>query len=512
MTSSLQLSRRGFLGVGGVALGAVLLSSCAPTVKPAPGANGPTEMFWSGKPMVLGDDPFAVRQAKKLYDLELRTVSVSAQDYMTRLQALLVGGDIPDLMWIADPNQVQQFAKQGVVAEVTRELIADRAPTLNADIDDKWSQGWAYQFVDGKNYGIPTPNPIGRFSSGSMWRTDLLQQVGIDTPPDTLDDAEDAFAELKKAGILGMTTEGSTYNLAFHTIFGAYGAMPTAWQKIDGNIINGAVSDQAREALERLNGWYRAGYIDTEFATTEAGAQKGKLLSGAAAFYDYAAFNALREADPSSFLNVARSTNPNATMEFVRSFEGPGGRGAWAWGTAGNTYAFSPEFAKDSGKLGAALDILEDVYADEAKSTLFTLGEEGTHYELTDASAGLAGGFSYIGDFNDVANRDAEGLNSFFGIPRWDVADYSRFPDPTVLEGQGDLRGDGIVDYFGKASVVPGSSTYWANLINLKLTAYTEFVNGTRSISDWDTFVDEWNANGGSELQVGAEKLVDELG
>ncbi|WP_420110558.1 extracellular solute-binding protein [Pseudactinotalea sp.] len=512
-----RLSRRSLLQLTGLGIGASVLTACgggSPEGGGSPTGEPSREYFWSGRPMVLGDEPFVVAKAKELFDLDLTTVSVAYDDYGTRLQSLLVGGDIPDLMWVANPDEVQKFAQQGVLGEVSRETIAEHAPTLSSAIDELWPQGWNYQFTHGANFGIPTYFSGGRWSSSSMWRGDLLDEAGITQTPTTIEEAESAFAALKEIGVIGMTSLGASDFAAFHTIFGSFGVMPTAWQMVDGRIINGAVRDEAREALELLSSWYAAGYIDPEFSTTEGGAQAARLTSGEVAFMDYVAANARDESDPNSAVNVARSTNPDARLDAVRALEGSGGRGAWSWGSAGNSYCFSADLAQDPGRVAAALEAFEAIYADTATSILFAAGEEGTHYELVDPDAGLEGGITYLGDYTDKARRDAEGFGPYpyFGIPQADVSTFLHTPDPELRAQQDAVASDGIVDYFGKATSVPGAGASWANLTNLKVTAYTEFITGSRSLSDWDGFVAEWNANGGEQLQVAAQQLADELG
>ncbi|WP_168217848.1 extracellular solute-binding protein [Occultella kanbiaonis] len=514
MSSYPRLTRRGFLATTG-AVGMAALAACSNDTPQSgsSGSSGPTELFWAGRPLVLGDDPFGIRRVEEEFEVTLRTISVSQGDYLTRLQALLAGGDIPDSIFVLDPDQVQRFAAQGVLGEVPRETITEHAPTLSAAIDAEWPQGWFYQNVDGRNYGLPTYYN-GRWSSASIWRTDLLASVGIDGTPSTLADAEAAFAALKEAGIVGMSTSGASDFAAFHTIFGAHGAMPTAWQEIDGNLVNGAVTEGAREALALLADWYQAGYIDPEFATTESGAQWQRVVEGSVAFHDYTAFNMLNTDNPTSGINLARSTNPNAEMGFTRPLEGPGGRGAWAWGTAGNSLTFNVATSEDPERLALILGVLERIYADEDLATELVFGEEGTHYELTDAAAGLEGGVTYLGDFVDGARREEDGLGPYpyVGIVPSRLSDIAAVPDPALRDLQDEYGSDTIVDYFGKASAVPGAGTSWANLKNLKITSYTEFINGSRPISQFDDFVDEWNANGGADLQAAAEELAAQNG
>jgi putative aldouronate transport system substrate-binding protein len=49
-------------------------------------------------------------------------------------------------------------------------------------------------------------------------------------------------------------------------------------------------------------------------------------------------------------------------------------------------------------------------------------------------------------------------------------------------------------------SVTPTQELRWANLADMEILAYTKIIMGQEPLSYFDTFVREWNAQGGSKI------------
>lgn len=513
------MSRRKFLrtGAGGLAGAAILgAGACASNGSPnqsrsgsGSGSTSTAQINWFGQPALLGKSPYEPKLIEKTFDLKLTTYSLTAGDYATKLQSLLIGGDTPDVVVINDPNIFQTYAAQGVLAVVPKDTIAKYAPHLYADMDKNWKVGWYYSLYNGQNYGYATSGPGGVYSSVTEWRSDLLNKAGISKVPDTLDEVEGAFAALKKIGVYGMSTVGTSYYAQFMTIFGAFGVMPTAWQLKNGDVINGAVATEAKDALALLASWYKKGYIDTEFMTSQAGAQTQKFTAGKVAMWDYGNPGDRDTSNPNSGIVAARKNNPDAQISLAHPPQGPGGRGSWAWGPAGWTVAFGKQLEEDPSKLQKILSVLDKINADDALGTKVELGEEGSMYTLTESSKGLAGGWQWTASYTDPAKRDADGIGggAVIGQASWNVMSNVVFNDPALRTTASNYGKYGVSDLFGKAGSVPGSGQYLTNLQNLKIRAYAQIITGAEPVSFFDTFVKQWNSSGGAELQKAATTL-----
>lgn len=498
-------------GVAGLAGTTILgLSSCSNSGKASSENSSSKAIKWFGNPSTLGKNPYEPMLVEKTFGVKLTTYSVTSGDYVSKLQSLLVSNDIPDVMLINDPDIFQKYAAQGVLAVVPKDTIARHAPHLYADMNKNWKVGWYYSLYNGENYGYATSYPGGVHSSVTEWRTDLLHKAGVDKVPDTLDEVEAAFAALKKIGVYGMSTTGQSYYAQFMTIFGAFGVMPLAWKRSDsGDVINGTVAPEAKEALALLASWYKKGYIDTEFISSQAGAQTQKFAAGKVAMWDYGNAADADPANPNSALAAARKNDRDAQVTLAYPPQGPGGRGSWAWGPAGWTVAFGKQLEDDPAKLKKVLSILDGIDGNQALGMKTAMGEEGTMYTLTDASKGLAGGWQWKAPYTDPTKLSAAGIgvSAAVGQASWAVASDATFNDPKLRALAAKYGRYGVYDLFGKAGSVPGSGQYLANLESLKIKSYAQIVTGASPISAFDDFVKQWNAGGGEELHKAANKL-----
>jgi putative aldouronate transport system substrate-binding protein len=229
--------------------------------------------------------------------------------------------------------------------------------------------------------------------------------------------------------------------------------------------------------------------------------------------FDYAGPSDNDPKNPNSLITAARKTNAKASIDFSPPPQGPGGRGSWAWGSAGHVMMFGRQIAKDDAKLKRILGVFETVLTDVEFGTRMALGDEGTMYELTDKSQGIAGGWRWIGDYTDPNRTDAEGLGAYpyVGMPDPSIITNVNVPDPALRKISEDYGKYTYVDYFGKSGVVEGSDQYAANLQNLKVKAYSDIVTGARPVSAFDDFVHQFNAAGGAQLQKAADKLRQEV-
>lgn len=513
MITNADVTRRTFLRAGATGIAGTVLvgaSACSDSSKAPASSTSTKDISWFGYPSPLAKSAYGPALVEKTFGVNLTTYPTTYGDYATKLQSLLVGGDIPDVIVINDPNILQTYAAQGVLAEVDKDTIAKYAPRLYADIEKNWKVGWYYSLYNGKNYGYPLSYPSGVNSSCTGWRTDLLGRAGVDVVPDSLDEVEEAFAALKKIGVYGMSTNGTSYYAQFMTIFGAYGVMPTAWQRLDGHVINGAVAPQAKDALSRLASWYKKGYIDTEFMTTQANAQVQKFTAGKVGMWDYCGATDTDPNNPAGLLATARKADSKAEITLSLPPQGPGGRGSWAWGPAGWIVVFGKQLENDPAKLQKILSIVDKIDANEVLGTKLQFGEEGSMYTLSDSAKGIEGGWKWTSKYADVNKQGAAGIGTIppaIGQPGWKVEYNAVFPDPPVAAIAEKYGHYGVYDLFGKTGSVPGSGKYLAELQNLKVKTYAQIISGASSISSFDTFVEQWNAGGGAELQKAAETL-----
>ncbi|GAA5198083.1 hypothetical protein GCM10023322_70670 [Rugosimonospora acidiphila] len=511
-----QVSRRGLLaaaaGIAGVTVfGTAACGSDDDTSK----STNSAAINYYYQPCGLKKGAYSMTEMQKTFGITFTDVyALSMDDYSTRFQTNLAQNKIPDVMAINGPDMLQKFAEQGAFGEVPVDFVRENAPKFAAGVDKYVPAAWSTTLFDGKNYGFPgIGGPGSRANAFTEWRSDLLEKAGVSGVPDTIDEYESAFAALKKIGVYGMSTNGQSFFGAFMTIFGAYGVLPMQWQVSGGKVVNDSVRPETKQALELLAAWYKKGYIDPECMGPDP---SPKFVAGKVAMWDYGGPSDLDLTNAGGRLVAIRKTNPNGNIAFSAPMQGPGGRNGWTFGAAGWPVAFSPDAAKDKEKLKHVLQIWDRVWSDDELATRLSIGVEGTMYKLTDSAKGIAGGFEWIGKYVDPLARQAEGFNSygapFIGQPNWDIAASLAQPDPTAQQMIATYGKYARADLFENSMAVPGSGQYAADLQNLKVKAFSQIITGAAPLSSFDSFVSQWNAQGGSQLQKAANDLYQQTG
>ncbi|MFM9328973.1 extracellular solute-binding protein [Paenibacillus mesotrionivorans] len=477
----------------------------------SPGATAaqvkPMEIKWMVPTADLNANSHVIQYLQEKFNVKINYYSIPQADYVQKQQILLTSGDVPDVMFIYDPNQLFKYASQGLLAELPVKTIEQSAPKTKAVLDSFAKQGWFYTNLNGKNYGLPTTYFTGQFNAKQGWRMDLLKKAGVEKIPETIDDMTAAFAKLKQNGVYGMTTNGNSYYFQFWSIFGAYGVMPTQWMLKDGKVVNGAVVPEAKEALTLLADWYKKGYIDPEFVTGKD--LDKKLVEGKVAYTHSTAVSSFDLNNPQSVFSSMKKANPEADFQVAPLPKGPRGQqGGWAWGTAGSTFAFGKHMEQQPEKVKKVLEIMEAIRNDEQVFLDSAVGVKGKHWDYTTLSDPQSG-IKFIPPYDDTAKLATEGLRNNFDTL------FAGGPAPVIFEnalGKSSVEllkkyNIPVSDIFGKSDVLPSSGKYWGDLTKLKLDAYVQIVRGDKPVSYFDEFVKQWNDMGGAQLEKEANEL-----
>jgi putative aldouronate transport system substrate-binding protein len=481
-------------------------STATPSADSATPAE-PIEIKWMVPSANLTDNSRTVQVLQEKFNVKINYYSIPQADYVQKQQILLTSGDVPDVMFVFDPNQLFKYAGQGLIAELPLKTIEQNAPKTKSVLDSFAKQGWFYTNLNGKNYGLPTTYFTGQFNAKQGWRMDLLKKAGVDKIPETIDEMTAAFAKLKQIGVYGMSTNGNSYYFQFWSIFGAYGIMPTQWMLKDGKVVNGAVVPEAKEALTLLADWYAKGYIDPEFVTGKD--LEKKLVEGKIAYTHSTSMATFDLNNPQSAFNSMKKINPDADFQVAPLPKGPSGlQGGWAWGTAGSLFAFGKHMEKQPEKVKKVLEIMEEIRNNEQVFLDAGVGIKGKQWDYNTPSDPQSG-IKFLPPYDDNAKLATEGLKNNFDTL------FAGGPAPVIFEkalGKTNVEllnryNKPVWDIFGKSDVLPSSGKYWADLTKLKLDVYAQIVRGDKPVSYFDEFVKQWNEIGGSQLEKEANEL-----
>ncbi|BDZ42415.1 sugar ABC transporter substrate-binding protein [Paraoerskovia sediminicola] len=186
------------------------------------------------------------------------TVEVSAmqhEDMLTKLDASFQSGDTPDIYMERGGGELAAHVEAGLTKDIS-DLASDTIDTVGGSI-----AGWQ---VDGQTYGLPFSVGV----VGFWYNKAMFAEAGIDTPPTTQAEFDDAVAKLKDAGIEPISVgAGDKWPAAHYWYY--YGLRECSKDVLDATVTSLDFSDdcwlRAGDDLEALVGTepFNAGFLST---------------------------------------------------------------------------------------------------------------------------------------------------------------------------------------------------------------------------------------------------------
>ena len=204
--------------------------------------------------------------------------------YDTNVSMAISMGSLPDIMVVSSQDEVEQLVGAGLIEDLTESYnncISDRIRKMYESYGDSLKDMVTY---DGKIMALPETNITD--GPNLVWlRKDWMDKLGL-SEPHTIDDVvnivkhfisedpgnngEDASRKPNTVGLAvdtDVTGEcGYSSEFLLDIIFACFGAYPKQWiMNDDGEIVYGSVTDEAKEALSYINSLYNQGVIDNDF-------------------------------------------------------------------------------------------------------------------------------------------------------------------------------------------------------------------------------------------------------
>lgn len=204
--------------------------------------------------------------------------------YDTNVSMVISMGSLPDIMVVSSQDEVEQLVEAGLIEDLTESYnncISDRIRKMYESYGDSLKDMVTY---DGKIMALPETNITD--GPNLVWlRKDWMDKLGL-SEPHTIDDVvnivkhfisedpgnngEDASGKPNTVGLAvdtDVTGEcGYSSEFLLDIIFACFGAYPKQWiMNDDGEIVYGSVTDEAKEALSYINSLYNQGVIDNDF-------------------------------------------------------------------------------------------------------------------------------------------------------------------------------------------------------------------------------------------------------
>lgn len=439
----------------------------------------------------------------------------------------IASGDLPDFMEAVPLTSFVTMLEAGLVEDITE--VFERVASERVKQNLAWNNNypWIYAQVDGRKMGLPFVEKIAQNDKLLWFRKDWLDKVGM-APPKTLDELGKVAAAFKD-GNLGQGAQGTTVGLlasaelntwyaSLDPIFAAYGTVPNYWLKgPDGTLVYGATLPAMKEALARLNEWYQAGLLPSDFDTKQAWEQNS-LVAGNQAGLLFGPFFAGVYGAGDSVKN-----DPTAVWDFVDvpSLSGSEPRRAWS----NPIGQFVHCFRKGSPHVEAVLrqvNWMAEWY--EVPNAARMHGWEQYNYawegeRVVSTDAGDSWQFWPYGPIGNSANN---GTDVFRGAKNDQFAiDWAKLPREQLDAGQLLVLEDptGLIPnvrrayiYTTEVSEEQGIKNEFyglptatmkergADLATLEATQLFGMIKGTVPLSEFDAFVQSWREQGGDQI------------
>ncbi|WP_341994921.1 sugar ABC transporter substrate-binding protein [Microbacterium sp. LWH7-1.2] len=276
------------------------------------------------------------------------TVELVSGPYASTKEQLFAGaasGTMPDVVGL-DGAWVNDFASQGVIADLTA-LMAE------ADYDD--SELASQIQVDGATYMIPVVNFVYPLFTNDA----LLADAGVDAPPSTRSEFEDAA----KAITAGGAAAGWALPLSLETPNGVQNdVMSWAWASGGTMLADGqpdVTNDDVRSVVEYIQGLWDEGVIAAGSFTMKEQDKVEEFTNGRVGMM----------IDSLSHINLIRETNPDLQFSISAipaedGFDGERGIPYASWGIG---------VAENSEHKDAAFKLVEYLMSTEVNSELSTI-------------------------------------------------------------------------------------------------------------------------------------------
>jgi putative aldouronate transport system substrate-binding protein len=406
-------------------------------------------------------------------DIDLQIVPIAASSYADKLSALLLGGDIPDLIYFQGGDQ--KMVEQGILVDLNP-LIANTTYLKNELYGHNVERMKNYPYLV---YDFPprAPQPV--------IRKDWLDKLGM-APPQTVEEYTALFQAIHDGDLDGDGTAGNTLGLTSYVntnelddIFNqAFGVTGTWMKDASGAWIAARVSDAEKAKLSYYADLAAKGLFDKEYVTNKFDVKEDKFYTGKAGVI----FGSSAET-VGIYGGKMAAAHPGETIELqlLPVPSGPGGQGLQAVDVSKESRGWAiSALSQHPAEVMKVMDFL----ASPAGQIVDRMGFEGTHY--TKAADGTITAtpemstwyarFSYAPSFKpQVEWRSQASLDFLASVSKWFKPDNS-FVMPADL-----------------APDVDAAENVYRSWV-------AKFITGEAGMDQWDAYVAEWTAAGGQKL------------
>lgn len=416
------------------------------------------------------------------------------EDSQTKLNTIIASKADYDIMILTKPD-FSNTVDTGAYMDLN-----DLLPIYAPDLQAKTAEGlWTNVTIDGKIKAVPEGLANENYGLSYRMRMDLFKQAGITAMPSNSDELYTALKAVKdKLSIIPLTSSTALIP-EIASAFGVYAATGgNMFQLVDDKVTFYAAAPGAKDYVAYMNKLFTDGLLDNEYAQNTGDTMKEKFFSGKAATYQVGWWN-----EPGAMTTIKEKA-PTAELAYLDPLKDSDGNSGLPMGRGINRVTVIPKASKNKEH---ALNYM-NIKVDDEIFRKTNMGEEGVHYKKLSEDT-----FEPIlPKFFDDKN------NSHYFMTGSDTEAYSLFWSQTRVKKDPILYQEFnlIQETAKKATLHYDPTTFmqpnktYSELIGkvskLAEDAFKQLITGTRPMSEWDTFVNELNSTGLTEI----DKIVNE--
>ncbi|MDD2533113.1 MAG: extracellular solute-binding protein [Eubacteriales bacterium] len=489
------------------------------------------------------EDNAYTRMLKEKFNIEIQNefaASNTTTDYSQKVDLAIASGKIPDYLTNLTYTQYRAIVKAGMAMDISQVWDAYASPLTKEVYASNGALFDSLVKKDGAMYGIPASNPLPDFLSVMWIRQDWMDKLSLKAPTNIeelkalakafKDQDPDGNGKADTEGLAGPSIDGKLYqdmknmNFAYHfdQVFAAFNSFPGIWVKdASGKAVYGSTTAETKAALQELASMYQDGLISQGMLTskTEETLANNKL----GLFFGPWWF-------PFGDLGNSWKNDTTANWQPYLLPSGTDGIYQAKGGNAAQSFVVISKDAKNPEAIIKMLNIfkagLKNYVSEEDQTTMgdgaypmyltFSLAE-GPGMVLKEANNYFDGKATADDVHANVANYDAYITQAFDKIL---VSKVEPFADRNMSAW--DFSGEKANDFgwvwsfgVGLTPYVQGNFNWvnslsyettktmekrWANLTKLEYETFSKIIVGQASIDEFDTFVSQWNEEGGAQI------------
>ena len=230
------------------------------------------------------EDNAYVRMTEKELNIDITDeFEANGEDYDRQVSLALSAGELPDMMKIGSLDTLKELYENDLIADLTDVYEEYASDYIKSLYDSYNGRALANVTIDGKIMALPGTS--GDNGPSIAWiRGDWLEELGLNIDEDgdgcikveDLETIAKTFMEKNPAGVdnvVGIAfapwlTSGDpdgTYSM--NSIAYALGAFPKTWMEKDGSVVYGSITEEMKQALTVVSGWFQDGILDPQVGT-----------------------------------------------------------------------------------------------------------------------------------------------------------------------------------------------------------------------------------------------------